>query len=106
MCTLKLDFRALIIGGAIALAIAGLAGYFFDIPFLLAIAGALVAMFVNSFVAELEDNAPGGFNNSRSEGEEDYSERKRRLLPYRIVVWVVFLALMGWLIYASHINGV
>jgi len=106
MRTIKLDFRALLLGGVIALVFAGSAAYFFDIPFYLAIVGVLIAMFLNSFVAELEDNLPGGFNNPLPGGEEEYSARKRRLLPYRIAIWVVFFAIIAWLVYMGKVNGV
>lgn len=68
MSTLKLDFRALLIGGGIAVAIGSSAAYFLDLSFYLAVVGALVAMFVNSFIAELQDHLPEGFNSARAEG--------------------------------------
>jgi hypothetical protein len=47
----------------IAFCIAGIISYFAEFNFWMVLGIIVAAMAINGFVAEVEDNAPGGFNN-------------------------------------------
>jgi membrane protein DedA with SNARE-associated domain len=58
-----LHFPSLFIGLSIASIIAGLVSYFSELSFWIVFIITIVGMFINSIIAEVEDNSPGGFNN-------------------------------------------
>jgi hypothetical protein len=58
-----LHFPSLFIGLAIASVIAGLVSYFSELSFWIVFFITVVGMFINSVIAEVEDNSPEGFNN-------------------------------------------
>jgi len=68
----------------------------------------VVAMVLNRLLAEYEDNLPGGFNNPMSEDEIkiENERRKRRLLPIRIGIWVVFGLIIIWFAWLYYKKGV
>jgi len=70
---------------------------FSDLPFWASFIIVVVAMALNGILAEYEDNLPGGFNNPMSEDEIkiETERRKRKLLPIRIGIWVVFIAILS-----------
>ncbi|MEP5938101.1 MAG: hypothetical protein ABJ239_07235 [Erythrobacter sp.] len=59
-----------IFGLATVALIAGLANWLGGIDFLLAAVIAGAALIVNGFLAEWEDNRPGGFNNPKGSNDE------------------------------------
>ena len=88
-----------------ALAIAGIIGavvsWFSSLSFWASFAIVLVAMVFNGILAVYEDNRPGGFNNPMSEDEIkiEKEKRKKRLLPYRIGLWVVITLILIWFVW-------
>ncbi len=59
----KFDIRAFVIGVSIALLISGLISFFFHCPIWMTFFMVIFSMVINGFIAEWEDNQPGGFNN-------------------------------------------
>ena len=66
-----LDKKIFIISILIACVIAYALSYFCEISFWLSLAGVIFAMVLNGFLAEWEDNRPGGFNNPKEEEIEN-----------------------------------
>jgi hypothetical protein len=97
-----IDIKYTIIG----LSIAGIVGYIISlvsgISFWAAFIIVAVAMFLNGLVAEYEDNLPNGFNNPMSEEQIriENIKRKRKLLPIRILTWIVFASIVGLFVWA------
>lgn len=55
---------------AAVIALAGLVSWFFDLNFIVIAALISAALVFNGFLAEWEDNQPGGYNNPK----DDFSE--------------------------------
>jgi len=62
-------FKNSIIGLIIATIISGLIAYFSDIPFWIIYPIMIVALILNSYLLEYEDNLPGGFNNPKEDNK-------------------------------------
>ena len=58
-----IDIKAFFIGLTVAMAASAVGSFFFRIPFWIMVPLVLFSMIVNSFIAEWEDNQPGGLNN-------------------------------------------
>ena len=93
----QIDLKYTAIGLAIAAIIGALLSWFSDLPFWASFIIVAVAMVLNGILAEYEDNLPGGFNNPMSEDEIkiETERRKRKLLPIRIGIWVLFIAILA-----------
>ena len=86
---------------AIAGIIGALVSWFSSLSFWASFAIVVVAMVLNGILAGYEDNLPGGFNNPMSEDERKFEKekRKKRLLPIRIGIRVVFVLILIWLLW-------
>ena len=93
----RIDLKYTAVGLTIAAIIGALISMFSDLPFWASFIIVVVAMALNGILAEYEDNLPGGFNNPMSEDEIkiETERRKRKLLPIRIGIWVVFIAILS-----------
>lgn len=93
----RIDLKYTAVGLTIAAIISALISTFSDLPFWASFIIVVVAMMLNGILAEYEDNLPGGFNNPMSEDEIkiETERRKRKLLPIRIGIWVVFIAILS-----------
>ena len=65
-----IHFPSFFIAIIVASIISGIISYFADFNFWILFVIILAAMFLNSILAEKEDNAPGGFYNPDSENKE------------------------------------
>jgi hypothetical protein len=64
-----IDIRGFILGLSIAIVVAVLVSFFTHLPYWVSLGIVIFAMVANSFIAEMEDNMPGGFNNPIDEGQ-------------------------------------
>lgn len=80
---------ALVLGGGLTLLSRG------DVPIWISVPAVTVGMFLNGWLAQLEDDLPGGFDNPDGRATPAYVFRLRRRL--RIAIAVVGLGLLGWL---------
>jgi len=55
----------------------------------------LLAMIATSFMAEVEDNSPGSFNNPNGKWLDVIKKPK----PHQIIIWLLGLCTIIWLIY-------
>ena len=55
----------------------------------------LFAMIANGYMAEVEDNSPGGFNNPDGKWIDVIKKPK----PHQIIIWLLGLCTILWLIY-------
>ena len=55
----------------------------------------LVAMIANGFIANVEDNSPGGFNNPKGKWLNVIRKPKR----HQVIIWLLGLCVIIWLIY-------
>ncbi len=97
LTNLKYTLLGLGIAAAIGLIISPLS----NLPFWAAFIIVVVAMFLNSLLAEYEDNLPGGFNNPMSQEEIEFEKKKRnkKLLPYRIALYGALALILIWLVW-------
>jgi hypothetical protein len=93
-----IDLKYTVIG----LVVAGVIGYLFSLfaklSFWLAFGLVVLSMVVNGLLAEYEDNLPGGFNNPMSDAEiqAEKIRRRKKLLPYRITFWFIFILVVSF----------
>ena len=104
----RIDLKYTAVGLTIAAIIGALISMFSDLPFWASFIIVVVAMALNGILAEYEDNLPGGFNNPMSEDEIkiETERRKRKLLPIRIGIWVVFIAILSVFAWLYRNKGV
>ena len=104
----RLDLKYTMVGLAIAGLIGALIFLFSSLPFWVSFAIVVVAMVLNGILAEYEDNLSGGFNNPMSDDEIkiENGRRKKRLLPLRIGIWVVFISILIWFAWLYTNKGV
>ena len=88
-----INLKYTLVGLGIAATIGLILSAFTNLPIWASIIMVAVAMFLNGLLAEYEDNLPGGFNNPMSpeEIEAEKAKRRKRLLPWRVSFWVIFL---------------
>ena len=93
----RIDLKYTAVGLTIAAIISALISTVSDLLFWASFIIVVVAMMLNGILAEYEDNLPGGFNNPMSEDKIkiETERRKRKLLPIRIGIWVVFIAILS-----------
>ena len=102
-----LDLKYTIPGLAIALIISFVLSWFSSIPFWVLFPIVIVALVLNAFLLEYEDNLPGGFNDPTADDEikSEYEKRKKRLLPIRIGIWV-FASTIICFVLLYYVKGV
>ena len=95
----KYFFSGLTIAGVIGAVLSALA----NIPFWAAFALVAFSMFLNGLLAEYEDSLPGGFNNSMSPEEIALvkTEKRKKLLPWRIATWAVLNGIIVLIVWIS-----
>ena len=94
-----------LIGLSVAALVAWAISYFSGIGFWLAFGIAVAAMLINGFIATVEDNAPGGFNNP--EPGDDAKAQPAIAYIKRFVGFIIFVvgtALAGWIVYSLFIE--
>lgn len=77
--TERLRNTAGFIGAALVVALAGVVSWRLEIGFVWALLIAIFAVLVNGFVATLEDDRPGGFNNPDGASTPGYVHRVSRI---------------------------
>lgn len=100
-----IEFRYVLIGWLIAATIGYIFSVFLEMSFWVAFLMVAVSMYLNGLLAEYEDNLAGGFNNPIPEQERkgNYEESNKKLLSLRIAVWVSFLSIIAFLVFA-HVS--
>jgi len=94
---LKYTLRGLVIACGIGYILAS----FTPLPFWVAFSVVVFSMVINGIIADYEDNLPGGFNKpmSQEEIQLEKARRRKRLFPYRLTFWIIFIVTMAFLVW-------
>ena len=96
-----MNFKAAVLSVLITSVVAGLVSYFSGMAYWPALGIVLVAFLVNGFVATVEDDLPGGFNNPDGTDTPAYMSTVRwivrgiGLVALAIIVFVMVLWSLG-----------
>ena len=55
----------------------------------------VLAILLNGFIASVEDESPGGFNNP----DGKWIDTLRKPKPHQIIIWATGALVIGWLIF-------
>jgi hypothetical protein len=56
----------------------------------------LLSMLAIGFIADVEDNSPGGFNNPEGKWLDSIKKPK----PHQVIIWLLGLCVTIWIIYS------
>ena len=90
------ELKSILLAIFICFIAGALLSYFSDLAFGYSVLICIVAILINSFIATVEDELPGGFNNPDG---EFIVKQSKFVVAIRILIWVVFTVIILSFIY-------